>query len=61
MSQASAACRTRRIFSAVTISSGSPNRVPDLLFTSQKTTVRPRRATTSISLPPAQAFVARIL
>jgi hypothetical protein len=34
--------------------------VPDFDFTSQKTIVEPRRATTSSSLPATQQFVSRM-
>ena len=43
-SHASAAARIRRIFSGVTISSGSPKPGPPFAFTSQKTSRRPRRS-----------------
>src|SRR5579884_3146021 len=57
-SQASAARRIRRTFSAVTISAGSPNDAPDFDFTSQTTSSSPRRATRSSSFPATQTFVA---
>ena len=59
-SHAAAARRSRRIFSASTISSGSPKPVPDFPFTSQKTSVLPRRTTRSSSYPPIQTFAPRM-
>ena len=50
----------RRCFSAVTISSGSPNPAPLFSFTSTNASVRPAPDDRSSSLPPAQTFSPRI-
>src|ERR1700722_17053629 len=47
--QATASRRSRRAFGWVIASSGEPNLVPDLVLTSQMTSVLPSRATMSIS------------
>src|SRR5262249_51296066 len=56
----SAARRRRRCFSAVIISSGSPNLGLFFSLTSTKRSVRPRLTIRSSSLPAAQTFSPRI-
>src|SRR6476646_7014236 len=59
-SHASAARRSRRCFSALTISSGSPNLALFFSLTSTKRRARPRLTIRSSSWPPAHTFSPRI-